>query len=138
MAEATDRHPTPVEKCESARPHPDDAPERNEDAPFGLFEVGELDALARIIDKGDRSNDFSREGISGRQHANANLARAECMSLDGIAAKLELALSNRIGNLDLADLGADFGIWRTIEILALATSVLDLHRIRRIGAEARP
>lgn len=127
MAEATDRHPTPVEKRESVRPHP-------AEAPYGLFETGENVGMLKCWHELDV--DFHSE-VSEQMHFAAEVATNVCMSLDGIAGKIEYALGCRIA-LNVPDHADRTVAWQMVEVLALATSVIDLHRIRRLGAEAQP
>ena len=128
MAEATDTRSTPEAQRESARQHPDDNP-------YGLFETGEN---VHIIKRWhELAVDFHSE-VSEQMHFAAEVATNVCTSLDGIATKLEYALGCRIANLNVPDHEERAVAWQMIEVLALATSVIDLHRIRRLGAEAQP
>ncbi|MFO1071159.1 MAG: hypothetical protein U1E17_00275 [Geminicoccaceae bacterium] len=127
MADATDTRSTLGAQCESARQHPDDEP-------YGPFEVGENASTVKRWHEQDASFASS---ILDRMHFASEMAASVCTSLDGIAAKLEYVLGQRIADI-AAVAHEELAVARqTVEIMALATSLIDLYRIRRIGAEAR-
>lgn len=113
-------------KCRGA------APVRDDDAPFGLFEVGENGHMVRLWHEQDAQ--LSSDALDNLRCAQGMLTN-ECKSLDGIAGKLEYVLAQCVARGDLLDRDGLLMRWRMVEVLALASSVIDLHRARRVGAE---
>ena len=137
MADAFDTPFTPDPQQEQTVPEPQAAaPECCEDdGPVPLFGLGEVRAALKRWR--DRETDAECE-VDDILSAAQDLALQQCTSLDGIAAKLELVVDQQISSFTVSRLsGADAG-WQLVELMAAVTAVTDLHRIRRLGAEAQP
>ena len=125
MADANDTPSTPSAACENAPGHPTGAQAKRPDAAAApLFGRGEIDHIVR------RCHEDGGDPLS----CAWNLAEADCISLDGIAAKLEWLLQRQIRNLKPATIGRRGCTWEVIEMTAVMSSVLDLHRIIRCHA----